>query len=132
MLLEAACDTAFDGEYPLPSHSGKPDVLDWRPLVCGVLEDRAAGLPAGAIAMRFHRALAAGVAAIAGQFSDLPVVLCGGCFGNRVLAELVVERLGHDRPLATPGIIPTGDGGLAAGQLAICAARIAGGWRPCV
>ncbi|MEX0679495.1 MAG: carbamoyltransferase HypF [Pirellulales bacterium] len=131
MRLEAACESAFDGEYPLPLSAGEPALLDWRPLVGGVLEDRSAGLSPGAIAIRFHRALAAGIAAVAECFPKLPVVLCGGCFHNKVLTEFVVERHKRSR-VATPGIIPTGDGGLAAGQLAICAARIAGGWRPCV
>jgi hydrogenase maturation factor HypF (carbamoyltransferase family) len=54
---------------------------------------------------------------------SLPVALCGGCFQNRLLTEAVVaapER--NSRMAATPGRIPTGDGGLAAGQLAIALA----------
>lgn len=131
MLLEAACDPAFDGEYTLPLSPGQLAMLDWRPLVCGVLEDRSAELSPEGIAMRFHRALAEGIATVAEFSPNLPVVLCGGCFHNRVLTELVVERLHAGRSVATPGVIPTGDGGLAAGQLAIAAARIAGGWQSC-
>ena len=47
MLLEAACDTSFDGEYPLPFHAESSSTLDWRPLVRGVLEDRSGGLARG-------------------------------------------------------------------------------------
>jgi hydrogenase maturation protein HypF len=131
MLLEAACDPTSEGEYELPLSRGQPAHVDWRPLIRGVLADRIAGLPPGRIAMRFHRALAAGIAAVAERIPKLPVVLCGGCFQNKVLTELVVKRIERDRLLATPGVIPTGDGGLAAGQLAIAAARLDGGWQPC-
>jgi hydrogenase maturation protein HypF len=129
MRLEAACEADAGGEYVFPASEGRSTLLDWRPLVCNVLADCAAGVEPGSIAMRFHRALADGIAAVARRFVELPVVLCGGCFQNKVLAELAVERLGG-RPVTTPGVIPTGDGGLAAGQLAVAAARLAGGW-PC-
>jgi len=52
-------------------------------------------------------------------------------FQNRLLTELLAET--WDRrwpPLGLPGIIPPNDGGLAAGQLAIAAAR--GNRLPCV
>ena len=131
MLLEAACDESAEGEYRLPLTSGKPATLDWRGIVARVLADRDQSVAPGTIAMRFHRALAGGIAAVVEQNPGLPVVLCGGCFQNRLLTELVVERLSPGHQLFTPGIIPTGDGGLAAGQLAIAAAPVAQGWRPC-
>jgi hydrogenase maturation protein HypF len=131
MLLEDACGASAGGEYPLPLSEGELATLDWRPLVHGVLADRAAGVAPGSIAMRFHRALAEGIAAVVERFSGLDVVLGGGCFQNKMLAELAVERLG-DRSVAAPGVIPSGDGGLAAGQLTVAAARLAGGYRPCV
>ncbi len=132
MLLEAACNSACQGAYPLPVSPGHPPQLDWRPFVQRVLADRQTDVLPEVIAMRFHRALADGVATIVGQLPKMPVVLCGGCFQNRVLTELVVERLAGDQPIATPGIIPCGDGGLAAGQLAVASARLNGGWLPCV
>ncbi len=131
MLLEAACEPSCGGEYVLPLSHGQPALLDWRLLVRNVLSDRSVGQSPGAMAMRFHRALAGGVAAATAHFPKLPIVLCGGCFQNKSLTELVVERISGDRNLATPGIIPTGDGGLAAGQLAVAAARVQGGWQPC-
>jgi len=132
MLLEAACNPACEGAYPLPVSPGHLLRLDWRPLVQRVLANRRADVLPEVIAMRFHRALAHGVAAMVRQFPEMPVVLCGGCFQNRVLTELVVERFAGDRPIGTPGIIPCGDGGLAAGQLAVAAARLNGGWQLCV
>ena len=133
MMLEAACDRSAAGQYELTCHPTEPSVLDWRPLVRGVLADLHLGAAPGAIAMRFHRTAALGISAMAQRFPELPVVLGGGCFQNRVLAELVAERLeASRRPVETPGVIPTNDGGLAAGQLAVAVARLEGGHRPCV
>ncbi len=127
MMLEAVCEPTASAEYSLPVVSGRPAQLDWRPMIRDVLVDRRAGLPPGRIAMRFHRALAAGIAAVVRRFPGYSVVLCGGCFQNKILTELAVQRLPADCPVAMPGVIPTGDGGLAAGQLAVAAARLAGG-----
>ena len=61
---------------------------------------------------------------------ELPVVLAGGVFQNRLLTELVAEMMERQvAALGLPGIIPPNDGGLAAGQLAIAAAK--GGLLPC-
>ena len=125
MLLEAACDRNADGSYPFPLVDGVPHRLDWRALIANLLDDLARGVPRGTIAMRFHRSLASGIAQLIERYSDHPIVLCGGCFYNRVLTELVVEQLGPGRELGTPGVIPVGDGGLAVGQLAVAAARLA-------
>jgi hydrogenase maturation protein HypF len=131
MLLEATCDATCDSQYSLPFSAQAPAQLDWRALIRSVLADHASRRPTGIIAMRFHRALAAGIAAVADSFPELPAVLCGGCFQNKVLTELVAECFQDGRPLATPGLTPCGDGGLAAGQLAVAAARLAGGWTSC-
>jgi hydrogenase maturation protein HypF len=130
MRLEAACDPLCDGQYPLPLHDGPRLTLDWRPLIRAVLVDVRSEVSRATIAMRFHRALAAGVVAACAHFS-LPVVLCGGCFYNKILTELVRTMLPCDRAMATPGVIPAGDGGLSAGQLAIGGARMAQGRTAC-
>ena len=127
ILLESVCDETETNVYTLPVVDSAPLVLDWRPMVRAILRDVALGQAPGNIAMRFHRALATGIVDIAWRFRELPVVLCGGCFQNRVLTELVAEAFAGHRPLATPGVIPTGDGGLAAGQLAVAGARLAEG-----
>ncbi len=127
MLLESVCDETETGAYPLPVLDDAPLVLDWRPVVRAALRDVAHRRSPGTIAMRFHRALATGIVKVARRFHEIPVALCGGCFQNRVLTELVAEEFTAHQPLATPGVIPTGDGGLAAGQLAVAAARFAEG-----
>jgi hydrogenase maturation protein HypF len=78
------------------------------------------------MARRFHAALAAAIVAVCDTHRELPVVLGGGVFQNRVLTELVARHFSHrSQPLGLPGNIPPGDGGLAAGQLAIAMARLA-------
>ncbi len=129
MLLEDLADPAEPGSYHLPLGSaagGGCAELDWRPLVRGAMGDLAMGIAPGAIAMRFHRALARAVWNLAARWIELPVVLSGGVFQNRLLTELVVElfsRHNARQRLLLPGRVPAGDGGLALGQLAIGLAR---------
>lgn len=123
MLLEAACDESDTLAYSVALQDGMPLELDWRPLIAAIQKDLQSAVSPGAIAMRFHRALAAGILAVCSNFANLPVVLAGGVFQNRVLTELVADGLEQlNRPVALPGRIPPGDGGLAAGQLAIACA----------
>jgi hydrogenase maturation protein HypF len=124
MLLEAACDASAAGRYEIPLRDTHPKQLDWRPLIRHLLRDRAAGHSPGLMAMRFHRGLADAITDVCRCYSPMPVVLGGGVFQNRVLVELLARRFAQsDQPLGLPGRIPTGDGGLAAGQLAAVAAR---------
>jgi hydrogenase maturation protein HypF len=124
-MLEAAADNSADGAYDFPLSNVEPSQLDWRALIAGLLADRDAGVSPGALAMRFHRTLAAGIATVCRTRPDLPVVLSGGVFQNRLLTELVLQSLDrHSQPLGLPGNIPPGDGGLAAGQLAIAISHL--------
>ena len=125
MLLEAISDRSAEGCYSICVSNGKPFVLDWRTAVTQILDDIRAGVAPGVMAMRFHRGLARSVFEATRRFPDLPVVLSGGCFQNRLLVESIValhEATGQ--PVGTPGHIPVNDGGLAAGQLAIASARL--------
>jgi hydrogenase maturation protein HypF len=119
MMLEAAADSTETGGYAIRYTNGSPDELDWRPTVAALCADRRAGVAPGVMAMRFHRALANGIADVCRRHPHLPVVLGGGVFQNRLLTELVADALAdHPQPIGLPEIIPPGDGGLAAGQLA--------------
>jgi hydrogenase maturation protein HypF len=132
MLLEAACDLSSIGEYEIPLTEGEPDILDWRSLICDVIRDSKTQIPPGTIAMKFHRALANAIVTVASRHNQLPVVLAGGCFHNRVLTELVAQQFElRQQPLGLPGVIPINDGGLAAGQLAVAIARLPRGGPLC-
>jgi hydrogenase maturation protein HypF len=124
MLLESACDGSSGADYPLPLSLDSTLQLDWRPLIAAILDDLAAGTPVGTIAQRFHDTLAKGIVSVCRRYAHLPVVLTGGVFQNRVLTERTIGLLqacGH--AVGSPGRIPPGDGGLAAGQLAVAAAQ---------
>lgn len=124
MLLEAACDREETGVYSFPVRESERLEIDWRPAIRQIMADRGHHVDPGSMAMRFHRGLAEAVVTICRRFPELPVVLGGGVFQNRMLVELIAEspRRG-EQPLGLPGRIPVNDGGLAAGQLAIAACR---------
>jgi hydrogenase maturation protein HypF len=134
MLLEAACEwpawfdqsaARLETPYPLPFMAGDGFFeLDWRPLISSMVDDGIRQVAVSTIALRFHAALASAIAAASDSCSDLPVVLGGGVFHNRVLTEMVLHFFAKRRPpLGVPGLIPPGDGGLAAGQLVVALAR---------
>lgn len=124
MQLESAAQPTDEPGYHFSLEEGDPLQLDWRPMVVDLLADLRRGAAPGAMAMRFHRGLAAAAAAVCRRFAPLPVVLSGGVFQNRLLTELLVEGLaGSNQPVGLPGRIPPNDGGLAAGQLAVGLAR---------
>jgi hydrogenase maturation protein HypF len=129
--LEAACDAAETGAYPMPvSDIGAMAVIDPRPAIEAVAADADAGVPAGAISARFHAAVARATVAVcsrlaAGHGTDR-VVLSGGVFQNRRLLESVsagLERAGLR--VLVPERLPVNDGGIAYGQAAVAAAALA-------
>lgn len=93
-------------------------VVDWQPIVEGVLQDVARGTPAGAISARFHHTLAEVIVQVARRIAEPRIVLTGGCFQNRYLTEQTVGRLERAgfRPYWHQRI-PPNDGGIAVGQI---------------
>jgi hydrogenase maturation protein HypF len=123
MCLEAACDLSATGHYQLTLGAAEPIELDWWPMLRQILVDRRDGVAASVMAMRFHRGLARAIMEVHCHWPELPVVLGGGVFQNRVLVELLAQAWPIDgQPLGLPGLIPPNDGGLAAGQLAVATA----------
>lgn len=119
MLLELAADPHAPGCYPLPWDRAT-GVADWRPLIASVLADHRRGATPGEMSIRFHRAIANWGAEMANAFSELPLVIGGGCFQNALLRNLLSQQVaGRAAGFFFPRKIPPGDGGLAAGQLAI-------------
>lgn len=125
--LEAVADRNETGAYSMSQGAGSPLAGDpevprgdWRPVIRDVLSDLETGIDPGRIAARFHLGLAAWAAAVVASQPPAPVVLTGGCFQNRFLAERTCEALksaGAD--VYSHGVVPPGDGGLAVGQLAV-------------
>ena len=103
-------------------------VVDWEPLVQGILGDLKGDVPPAAIARRFHHGLAEAVVALAKRMELKNVVLSGGCFQNKLLTERTLQRLRAEGFEAySPREIPPGDGGIALGQIAAAVWRLTGG-----
>ena len=127
-LENAAISDCYESDAPRdmslwpPARPSDIANFDWRPLVAGLVAGRLQGDSTQQLAAAFHNAVAAWVVRLAQQYSDLPIVLSGGVFQNRLLVELIADALReHSAPVGLPGAIPPNDGGLAAGQLAIAA-----------
>ena len=129
--LEAACDPAERGAYPLPiTVRDGALVLDARASVAAAAADVRAGVATGRIAARFHHALADATAAacarIAAERRLGTVVLSGGVFQNLALLERTRRRLATaGLRVLVPCRLPANDGGIAFGQAAVAAARTA-------
>lgn len=96
----------------------KPWQLNWQPMLEQMLEDQAAGVPAGSIALAFHRAIAAMVAALADALKCKQVLLAGGCFQNQLLLGACIHALkGHGIEALWPQKLPCNDAAIAVGQL---------------
>jgi hydrogenase maturation protein HypF len=127
--LEAACDPAERGSYPIEVVSGTEGlVLDPRETIRAVVADVRRGTAVGVIASRFHAALARGTVeaalrAASAHGTEL-VVLSGGVFQNRRLLEAAGAGLeAAGMRVLTPQLLPVNDGGIAYGQAAVAARR---------
>ena len=130
--LEALLDPAEEGAYPLPlrDDGGAPLVIDARPTVSAVVEDLRRGAEVATVAARFHNALANATADACARAAERcgteTVVLSGGAFQNRRLMGRTRALLGAaGLRVLTPEALPPNDGGIAYGQLAVAAARLA-------
>lgn len=131
--LEAVADPAETGSYPLPlvpadacpKAPGDRSIprADWRPLLTALREDIERDVDVRVVAARFHNTLAQWGAAAARQSPLGDVVLSGGCFQNRLLTERAIEAIAATgKRVHVHDLVPPGDGGLAAGQLAVAMA----------
>lgn len=102
-----------------PDCQGRPTArLDWRPWVGETLRLLKRGCPPGLISAYFHNGLSQGALAVARWAGQETVVLTGGCFLNRRLAERTEHLLKQAGfRVFTHRLVPPGDGGLAVGQI---------------
>ena len=107
MLLEEFYDASVVGHYDMGYTEGVVDIL---PLLIGILEERDTVV---AVSKFFHTLVE--MIALVYKPYDLPLVLSGGVFQNRILLNLIFKRF----PYATsPEYFPPNDGGIALGQIA--------------
>lgn len=114
--------TAAPGDHGRYPYAIEHDEIDMRPLVRSVVGDMLDGVVPAAISARFHDTLIDAtvdrVRAAVSAHGQLPVVLTGGAFQNRRLAEGVRAGLA-DLDVFSHGEIPPGDGGIALGQVVV-------------
>jgi len=100
-------------------HNSKPAiVVDWEPVVLGVLDDVGHKVSPSFISAKFHNTLVEVIVKVAERVGEKRVALSGGCFQNKYLTERTVQRLEvagfrpywHQR-------VPPNDGGIALGQV---------------
>lgn len=110
------------------------DTVAWEPIVRGVLDDALRGEPAGFISARFHRTVAEAVRRVAREAATHEgietVALTGGSFVNTILHHLCTHTLSREGfTVLVHALVPPNDGGIAYGQAAVAAARLAAAGR---
>jgi hydrogenase maturation protein HypF len=106
--------------------SVRDGVIDPAPVLAAVVRDVLAGVAAGVIGARFHRAVADVMVAIAKEVRAAAgldtVALSGGVFVNRLLLSASTRGLSAAGfEVLRPCRVPPTDAGLALGQLAVAA-----------
>jgi hydrogenase maturation protein HypF len=125
MGLEMAAGASSDGElWPVVIDSADELILDPSLFIRPVVQNLAEGVGVTTVAMRFHRTLAEALVrwcVMARERTGLTTVAAsGGSMQNRLLAEVLVGRLGEEgfRVLVNRQV-PPNDGGLALGQAVV-------------
>ena len=106
MMLEELYDSSVVGHYTFGYEDEKIDAL---PLLREMLDEDDMTISIS----KFFHTLVEMIAVVYEPF-DLPLILSGGVFQNRVLLELVLERFPE---AIIPNTIPPNDGGIALGQI---------------
>ncbi len=124
MLESAAGEEPTDEMYPFRIAArpyGGCIVIDWAPMIAGMLGDLADGTAVGIVSGKFHSTLAGIIVETATEIGEKRVVLTGGCFQNVRLLELAIRRLRKGGFLPYwHHEVPPNDGGIALGQLYAC------------
>ncbi len=121
-------DEMFDVSRSTFDVSRAPYILDWAPLVSGVLADLRHGTPQSIIAARYHNTLIEAIVAVAQRVGMTRVALSGGCFQNRLLTERAAARLeAVGFRVLLHRQVPPNDGGISLGQVAVAATRVGEG-----
>ncbi|MDH5638036.1 MAG: carbamoyltransferase HypF [Nitrospinota bacterium] len=130
MDLEMAIEKPVDEGYPVGMTDAEGMLtLDLYPSLKALVEDVTTGEPTPLIAARFHQAVVAGAASMAGALRGKTglerVFLSGGVFQNRYLSDRLGDTLREmGFTVFRHGRVPPNDGGISLGQAIIAARRV--------
>ena len=101
-----------------------PAVVRLAPVFSGVLDDLEAGAAPGVVGARLHATVADVVLDLCRRVraagGPATVVLAGGVFQNRLLADMCERALERDGfEVLSAGLVPVNDGGVSLGQAAV-------------
>jgi hydrogenase maturation protein HypF len=118
--------------YPWQIDDGGPTVIDAASVLRAIVDDLSRNCPRAEVAARFHRSVADLVVELCRRQRALDglsvAALTGGVFQNRLLVELTVPPLeSHGFIVLRHSQVPSNDGGISLGQVAIGRAHLAGG-----
>jgi hydrogenase maturation protein HypF len=102
--------------------------MDYRPMSRDIIAGLASGRPGAQLARAFHETLAAMLARCAAEVASganvEKVVLSGGCFVNRILADRLEELITQTGlKVYTHQKVPCSDVGIALGQAIIASEK---------
>jgi hydrogenase maturation protein HypF len=108
----------FDFIHDQVEGDSSPIVIDWEPIIDGIITDMRHSVPVGMISAKYHNTLVETIVFTAQQMGEEQVVLTGGCFQNKYLTERAIQRLRSEgfRPYWHQRV-PPNDGGIALGQI---------------
>jgi hydrogenase maturation protein HypF len=125
MRLEAAIRNGISDQYPFAVIN---ENICFDATIKGIVEDVLNGTDAGIIAAKFHNTVVNIILSVAekarADYQINKVVMSGGVFQNRYLLEHAEQELkiaGFE--VFTHTLVPSNDGGIALGQLAIAARK---------
>jgi hydrogenase maturation protein HypF len=124
MRLESAIRQGIQGTYGYEFG----DAISFLPAIRQICADLSAGVNAGEIAAKFHNTIAESslqaAIGIRNKTGIQKIMLSGGTFQNKYLAEMLETRLlKNNFAVYTHSKVPCNDGGLALGQLAIASRK---------
>ncbi len=129
MALEMAASGDSDSVYEYEWDADGVYRILTEPIIRGVVDDVACGIPVGEISSRFHRTLIClftDLCVVIGKERELDrVVLSGGVFQNSILLTGLTRALEERNfQVFSHQQVPTNDGGIALGQAVVAAATI--------
>ena len=129
MELEMAATEDSDGVYEYGWETDEAYRILTAPIIQGVVDDVACGIPVGKISSRFHRTLIClftDLCVVIGKERELDqVVLSGGVFQNSILLTGLTGALEEKKfKVFSHQQVPTNDGGVSLGQAVVAAAMI--------